>query len=325
MKWVARLLLMLLLFSGCSQQEAAKKNLFAMDTYMELTAYGPQAGKALDLASQELLRLEQQLDRKGEGEIAQINSEGSGVLSEDGKIVLEQSLLLAEQTDGAFDPTVTAFMDVWGFYDNQPQVPEEAELASALEQVGYYKVELEGNFVRTNGTKLDFGGIAKGYAGDQVCQILRDAGVSSALISLGGNVQAVGRKPDGSLWNVAVADPEDPNNFACSLAIENKAVVTSGGYQRNLVCNGVEYHHILDPRTGFPANTGLLSVTVVGDCGMVCDGLSTALYVMGLEQGLSYWRRYGGFEAIFITKDVLYYTPGLHPGDTGGRQTVCLQ
>lgn len=325
MKRMAGLMVVLLLLSGCSQSREIHKNLFAMDTYMELTAYGSSAESALEQAQQELLRLDAMLDRKGEGELARINQEGEGSVSAETAEILSAALQLAEKTEGAFDPTVGSLMDAWGFYNGQMRVPEKSELAQALEQVGYEKVSLKDNTVNTNGTLLDLGGIAKGYAGDRLCQILRQAGITSAILSLGGNVQTVGKKPDGSLWQVAVADPEQPKEYACSLAVEDQAVITSGGYQRRMIQSGREYHHILDPKTGQPADTGLLSVTVVGDCGMICDALSTALYVMGLEQGTAYWREQGGFEAIFITKDTLYYTPGLCPEQTGDRKTVCLK
>ena len=150
-----------------------------------------------------------------------------------------------------------------------------------------------------DGMELDLGAVAKGYTGDRVMERFRAAGVTSAIISLGGNVQALGTKPDGSLWQVAVQDPEG-SGYAAVLSVADKAVITSGGYERYFEEDGKIYWHIIDPATGRPAENGLESVTIAADSGVLADGLSTALFVMGANKAAEYWRTNGGFDFILI-------------------------
>ena len=135
-------------------------------------------------------------------------------------------------------------------------------------------------------------------------QIYKKCGVTSGLVNLGGNAQVFGTKPDGSLWRVAVQSPDSEDEYLGVLETKNKAIITSGGYERYFVGDdGEVYWHIIDPATGAPARSGLISVTVIGDRGVVCDALSTALFVMGLDKAAEYWRRYGDFEAVFVAED----------------------
>lgn len=181
--------------------------------------------------------------------------------------------------------------------------------------VDYTKIQYDkstGNVTIPDGMTIDLGSIAKGYAGQQAAQLLRDKGVTSAILNLGGNVQTVGSKPDGSPWQVAVKSPTGDNEPMMVLSITDQAVVTSGGYERYFEQDGQTYWHIMDPATGKPAHSGLLSVTVVGDNGGICDGLSTSLFVMGLEKGAELWSENEGFEAIFVTdSNEVYVTEGL--------------
>ena len=159
--------------------------------------------------------------------------------------------------------------------------------------------------------EIDLGSVAKGYAGQLVAQMLRDNGVQSALLDLGGNVQTVGSKPDGSPWKIGIKDPQG-EEVMMVLYIKDQAVVTSGGYERYFEQDGQTYWHIMDPFTGRPADNGLISVTIVGDEGVVCDGLSTALFVMGLEKAADLWAQSGDFEAVFVTASgEVYITEGL--------------
>ena len=152
------------------------------------------------------------------------------------------------------------------------------------------------------GMEIDLGSIAKGYTGDQLMQLFRDSRVSSALLNLGGNVQTLGSKPDGSPWKIAVKDPLGEGNLGV-LNIEDRAVITSGGYERYFEEDGRTYWHIIDPATGYPAQSGLVSVTVVGKEGTLCDGLSTSLFVMGEASAAAFWRSSDDFEAVFVRDD----------------------
>jgi thiamine biosynthesis lipoprotein len=191
----------------------------------------------------------------------------------------------------------------WGFTTGDYRVPEDDEISALMENVGYDKITLDRDTVTlAPGMEIDLGSTAKGYAGRRVAELLRDSGVTSALLNLGGNIQTVGPKPDGSPWRIAVQDPQSDGQLG-TLSVTDMAVVTSGGYERYFEENGETFWHIMDPATGRPAKSGLISVTIVGSDGLLCDGLSTALFVMGAEKGAELWRQRGDFEAIMVTED----------------------
>lgn len=318
--------------------EQHTENIFAMDTAMTLTAYGENAEEALSEAQKEIFRLDALLSISGQNsEVAEINNvsvsysdEASGKakqdslpddalevsrtcdVSDDTTAVLRRAAEVSESTGGLFDITISQIMDLWGFRSDKYKVPDAQELAALLAEVDYRKVELgEDTVTLPVDIKIDLGGIAKGFAADRVMEIFKKHGVTSGIITLGGNVQALGQHPEGRPWNVAIADPYEPDKTFASIQIEDCAAVTSGGYQRYFVENGVTYHHIIDPRTGYPADSGLVSVTIVSPDGTLADGLSTSLFIMGLENASEYWRQHSNqFEAVFVTADETTYVTG---------------
>ncbi len=298
--------LLTLLLTGCQPAPTAHDRSFpAMDTFMHLTAYGEGAQDALSRAQEEILRLESVLDVTDEGsEVYALNHRHTDTvsLSSDTADLLSLSMSLARETDGAFDPTIYPVVQRWGFTTGLYRLPTPEDLETLLPLVGHGQVRLDNSLTLSPGMMLDFGGIAKGWAGDRAVQMLEDAGISSAILRLGGNIQTIGTKPDGSLWNIGIQDPDTGGTLA-TLAVADLAVVTSGSYQRFFTLDGQTYHHIIDPVTGHPADTGLTSVTIVGSSGARCDALSTALFVMGLEQGTQFWRDRRNFEAIFVRED----------------------
>lgn len=299
----ASVLLLAFSLSGCGTQTVSRE-CFAMDTVMTLSASGDQAEQALTEAEAELYRLDRLFSiSSATGDIAQLNRSGSASVSDETGQLLTRALSFSEQTDGAFDPTIYPVAQLWGFYSGAFQVPSDTKLQAALKHVGWNRCHLDGSSVTLEeGTQLDLGAIAKGYASARVAQIIQNAGVSSANLSLGGNIHVVGSKPDGSDWKVAIADPDDPSDYAGILQVQDTAVVTSGGYQRYFEENGTVYHHILDPKTGYPARSSLNSVTVISQDDVLADALSTALFVMGPEQAADYWRQAEeAFEVIFLT------------------------
>ena len=153
------------------------------------------------------------------------------------------------------------------------------------------------------GMAVDLGGVAKGYTSDAVTELLKKEGVTSGIISLGGNISAIGTKPDEKKWKVAVENPLDVNDYVGILEVEDCSVITSGGYQRFFEENGKRYHHIIDSNTGYPADKGLLSVTIISNDGAKADGLSTALFVMGFDEAVKIWRNSDDFEVVFVTED----------------------
>lgn len=297
---------------GCSKTEY-KKSIFAMDTIMDLTIYA-ENGEPLSKAEDEIERLDALLDRKNAGgEIYKINADKTAEISDETSQIIKTALSISEKTGGAFDITAAEVTDLWGFYGGNFRVPAENELQKALDGVGYEKVQLDENKITIpENMSLDLGGIGKGYASDRIAGLLCQDGVESAIISLGGNVYALGSRYDGRAWQVGIADPADKSKIIGTISVTDKAVVTSGGYQRYFEKDGVRYHHIIDPKTGKSAKSGLASVTVIADSGTKADGLSTALFVMGLDGALKLWKDDGGFEAVFADDGGnIYVTAGI--------------
>ena len=312
----AALLSAAFLLTGCSgapAQEPETATFFAMDTAMDFTVYGDAAllGEAETLIGS----LEEQVSVTDEhSDIYAIDHTGSGSLSGNAAELMEQALELCRRTGGALDISVYSIVRAWGFTTGSYQVPDEETIQSLLPLVDYTQIQYDaatGVVTLPEGMEIDLGSVAKGYAGQLAAQMLREHGVQSALLNLGGNVQTVGTKPDGSPWQIGIKDPQGEDAMMV-LSVEDQAVVTSGGYERYFEQDGQTYWHIMDPSTGHPADSGLISVTIVGDEGVVCDGLSTALFVMGLEKAADLWAQSGDFEAVFVTASgEVYITEGL--------------
>lgn len=322
--FLTAVLLTALLLTGCTTSAPQEAEFFAMDTLMSVKLWGGEA--ATSDVSGEINRLEALLSATRETSVlSQLNETGSAELSGDTASLLAQALALSERTGGAFDPTVYPLVEAWGFPTKEYRVPDRTELDSLLSCVGTEYLHFDGSTVTLDaGTRLDLGGIAKGYAAQCCAELLNEKGVEAAILSLGGNVQTVGSKPDGSAWVVGIADPSDPSQAIAVLTFEGPmALVTSGAYQRYFEENGVIYHHILDPQTGLPADSGLLSVTVLAEDGTLADGLSTALFVMGLEEGTRFWGESNDFEAVFLTSEgKILATEGAAPFLSGCEYSV---
>lgn len=192
----------------------------------------------------------------------------------------------------------------WGFTTQKYNVPSKNEISKLLKDVDSSKIifdEKSGNIKLKENMKIDLGGIAKGYTSNRVMQIFKECGVKSGLVSLGGNVQALGTKTDGTAWQIAIENPDKSSDYIGVVSVKDKAVITSGGYERYFEKNGKTYHHILDPETGYPAESGLKSVTIVSDDGTLADALSTSLFVMGKEKALDYWREHKNeFDTVLV-------------------------
>lgn len=298
------------------QEDAAEKEFFAMDTYMTFTAYGEGAEEALDQAREEIRGLESAWSvTDEESEIWQVNhSEGNPVtLSEDTAAVVQFALDMAAKTDGALEPTIYPVLSAWGFTTDENRIPDDDEIKGLLENVGYEKVELNGNEIRLpQGMELDLGAVGKGYAGDLTAALLEEDGITSALLDIGGNIQAIGSRPDGSDWRLGIRSPFGEGMLG-ALSVSDCAVVTSGNYERYFVGeDGKEYGHIIDPETGYPVDNGLASVTIIADEGKMGDALSTSMFVKGLNGAADYWREHQDFEMIIVTEDgQVYLTEGV--------------
>ncbi len=300
----------ILLLTGCtkSPSETATRDLFAMDTYMTMKVTAPGAEMLLTEAADRIGSLEETLSvTLPDSDVARINAaDGAPVtVSADTAVILQKALDIGDTSGGALDITLYPVLRTWGFTTDEMHVPDQETITDLLQHVDHSQVELSGNAVRLpENMQLDLGALAKGYTGDAVMQLFRNGGAASAIISLGGNVQTLGSRPDGTPWQVGVTDPFSPSETMCILSVEDKAVITSGNYERYFTDeNGSRWWHILDPADGYPADNGLVSVTVVGEEGLYCDALSTALFVEGTEQAQIHWRQAQDFEMLLVTED----------------------
>ena len=320
--WTAALVLGLLLSlpTGCQVEDVEEESrIFAMDTVMTLTYHGQdrESGReALEEGVAEVYELEDLLSATApDSEISALNEEGQAHLSPDTAQLLSAALALCALTGGALDITAYPAVEAWGFTTGEYRVPNQAELEELGDHIDYTRVSLDQESASLpDGMKLDLGAVAKGYTADRLAKLAQERDITSALLDLGqSTILALGAKPDGSPWRIGIQDPQG-EGYLGVLELEGQAMGTSGGYQRYFERDGVRYWHIIDPATAAPARSGLLSVTVVSPSGLACDGLSTALFVMGLERGTQFWRDHPEleFEALFILEDgSLALTSGL--------------
>ena len=328
-KWLA-VCLALLMMTACANQQGetpVTRQVIAMDTVMEFTLYGEGAGDIVQTAVEEIQRLEDLLSKTDPAsEVSQLNERaGERVEASETLYALTAAACgYTTETEGCFDITVAPLVDAWGFTGENQRVPSSEELAALLPLVGSDRITLEsgedGDFITLDaGQSIDLGGIAKGYASDCLAALFAAQGAERGWVSLGGNVLAWGTRPDGDPWRVGIQDPQYPDQqqYVGLVGLENAFAVTSGGYQRYFEENGRTYHHILDPATGYPADSELISVTVVADAdtaggtgttrpgsGTMCDAFSTALFVMGEERALDFWRgSQRDFDLILVTDD----------------------
>lgn len=318
-----------MIFSSCSLTDVpAEKTVFAMDTYMKLTAYGDGGAEAVSASEKKILELEKLWSvTDGDSEIHNINNSGGApvLLSGDTAELLSLSLEISEMTDGALDCTMYPVLKEWGFTTGEYKIPDDEKIRELLKSTGYENISFDGtNITVPENFQIDLGAVGKGFAGDAVSEIMRENGVTSALLDLGGNIQTVGTKPDGTPWKIGLRNPLGDGLFGV-LELSDKAAVTSGGYERYFVGeDGETYWHILDPKTGKPAKSGIISATAVGKNGGVCDALSTALFVMGTQRAEEFWKEYGGqldFEMVLMTENCeIFITEGLEKSFLPSRE-----
>lgn len=282
------LLISVLLLSGCSVNPETL-SFESMDTFMQVSLYGDK--KTAEAVQNEILRLEALFNANDpDSKVSELNQSG---FVEDADVfkVLEGALKVSQSTDGALDPSVYPLVEEWGFISRDFRIPDKSTIDELLQHVDYTQIAL--NFNRTyipEKMKLDLGAVAKGYAADRAKEILAENEVKSAILNLGGTVAVVGTKPDGSDWKVGISDPESTGGYFATVTLRDKIVATSGSYERYFEQDGKRYCHILDPKTGMSADSGVVSVSIISDNGLYCDALSTALFVMGAEKAQAYWK-----------------------------------
>lgn len=288
---------LLLLFAvnlvGCTPK--SQHTFFAMNTFMDLQAWGADAEEGLVQVRKLLSELELRWSvTREDSALSRLNRGEDPGLTHEEEAFLSRAEALSKATNGAFNPKLYSVSQAWGFYNEAYRVPSQLEISQAMTK-----------------EQWDLGAALKGYAGQRAVEILKSMKVDRAILNLGGNIQTYGEKPDGSPWQIGIQNPNGGNYLGTVAVTGTASIVTSGDYQRYFEENGVKYHHILDPKTGYPANSGLQSVTVICRDGMTADALSTALFVMGLEEAAAFWRQNGEFEAVFLTAEgKLYATQG---------------
>ena len=301
-------LVLIIFLTGCQGAPLGSKTdeFFALDTVINLTAYAENPEACIEAGKAEIRRLESLLSvtKKGSDIFKINNSEGEEIkVSAEPYQLLEKALEISSLTSGKFDPTLRNLSSLWGFGTENAHVPTQSEIDNSIKTVGIENIVLSKNKVKLlNNTKIDLGGIAKGYIADKAAEAMINAGMSYGIINLGGNVRTVGAKQDKAPWKIGVKYP-DANSHFLIIECEDISIVTSGGYQRKFNQNSKTYHHILNPETGYPADSDIKSVTVIGKDGTLCDGLSTALFVGGSEFSKELCQDNKSFDIIILTEN----------------------
>jgi len=317
--------LMIVLFNSCSLKSAESvdnnspqtRDVFAMDTYMSLKAYGDNADSALSFAEKRIYELENELSvTNTSSDIYAVNhADGKTIeICDDSAEIINKALEIGDKTDGSLDITLYPVVREWGFTTGEYTIPPTDKLTELLKHVDFKNIEINGNEITlSEKSEIDLGALAKGYTSDEIMKIMNENGVKSAIVSLGGNVQALGSKPDGTDWKISVRNPFSPDTDMCVLEISDKAVITSGNYERYFIGDdGNIYWHIIDSKDGFPADNGLVSVTIIGESGLECDAYSTAMFVAGTDSAIEFYRENNNFDMVLVTDNAkIYYTQGI--------------
>lgn len=310
--------------TGCSNKEPVCRDTYMMGTIIQLKVYGKNANKA-NKAIDEVITKINEIENKmsvniATSEINKIN-ENSGIaetkVSEETFSVVEKAVEYSRLTEGAFDPSIEPIVKLWGIGTENARVPMQQEISRALELVNYKDINFDNNNLCIKLNKknqaIDLGGIAKGYAADEINKIFTQNHIENAFVSLGGNVFVKGNKINGEKWNIGIQDPlKERNEYIGIVSVSNKSVVTSGNYERYFIKDGIRYHHIFDSSTGYPSKNGVISVTIISDKSIDGDALSTSMYILGVEKGRNLIEKLDGIDAIFVTEDKkIYATSGI--------------
>lgn len=320
------------LLTSCSKTDADEQadvklpiseNYFIFDTIVTVRVYDENVKEQHFTELQALLEhINETMNRFEESsEVTSINQaagQAAVKVSAETFYIIKTAKSYAEDSAGKFDPTIGPLVDLWAIGNGGSKVPDDAAIEQARQLVSYEKLVLDESQLSVQlkeaGMTLDLGAIAKGYAADVVAQYLQEQGFNSAIIDLGGNILAMGSKPDGSAWSIGIQSPEEQRGaYIGTLPVHNKTIVTSGIYERYFIDNEQLYHHVIDPFTGYPASNELASVTIVTDSSMHADAMSTAVFLLGVEEGMAYIESRQDAEAIFVTVDKkVYVSSGLH-------------
>ena len=314
---IVAMILIFIFVTGKYERPEIVRSSYALGTIINLKAFGNKAEKAIDEAIKRLNTIDDKMSAfKEDSEISRITSKAgvnSETVSKDTYFVVKKAVEYSKILEGTFDPTIRPLVKLWNIGTKEEIIPEQAQIEEKLKLVNYKDVILDENehsiMLKHKKQALDVGGIAKGFAADEVRDILYKHNVKSALIDLGGNIFALGSKDDGTPWKVGIQNPFKPRGeFIGILSVKNKSVVTSGNYERYFMKDGERFHHIIDPKTGYPSQSKIISATIISDNSIDGDGLSTGVYIIGINKAMKIIEAIDGIDAIFITEDKKVYT-----------------
>lgn len=305
--------------SGDKMYKETRSSMYTLTSITVAASSEEKAKKAIDAAFKELDRLEKLLNYYDkDSELAEINRNAGikpVIASEDTIDIIEKALFVSESTDGAFDITMGPVISLWDF--KEKKIPDKRKLNEKLSLIGYKNITLNKKdktvFLKEKGIEINFGGILKGYAADRAAEMLKKNGIKSAIVAVAGDIKTFGIRPDGKAWVVGIQNPrasKGPDEIIGTVSINGQAISTSGDYERFFEKNGKRYHHLLSPKTGFPAGD-CRSVTVITDKAAYTDAFATGLFILGLEKGMAVLKKLG-FEGVFIDKNgKIYITEGI--------------
>ena len=316
-------------FSGCQEEKQEvisntkiSSSEFLLDTHVTITLYGTEDETLFPIIFGEIERLEKLLSVHIEGSDLDQIKENAGIkpikVSEDTIKIMEKSIKYSKLTNGLFDITSGPLIDLWGIGTESEKIPSQEEIYSAVKLIDYEKIKIDKEnttvLLAEKGMIANLGAIAKGYIADKIEEKLQDLGVKSAIINLGGNVQLIGAKPDGTLFRIGIQDPDETRGGNIGVYTgKDVTIVSSGDYERFFIKDGVRYHHILNPKTGYPVETEIKSVSIITDESFEADALSTSVLLSGWEKGIEMVENLENVEAIFINKNhEVYVTNGLN-------------
>lgn len=298
--------------TGCKREIKQEKTEEILGTIVSGEVYTKEGQEPLIAAFERAKELEHILSANDENsELSKVNQNAyqrETKVSKELFYVVQKGIYYGKKTDGALDITIGKMIDLWGIGTDEAGVPEQNELAPYIKQKGYEKIKLNKK-KRTirfldETVQLNLGAIAKGYIADEMKGVLvEEYGIKHGMLSLGGNIVVIGDKTDGSPWNVGIVDPLHTQSVKASFSISDQTLVTSGNYERYFEQDGVRYHHILDPETGYPAKNGLISTSILTNSSIDADALSTATYILGEEKGLKILEEMKNCEGVFVRED----------------------
>lgn len=293
--------------NGTEKETKQTAEIFAMNTIMNLTVYGEEASQMLKEARELIQTYENLLSVNVEtSDVAKLNRAGGQPVQVSAETyeLIQKSLDISKQTDGIFDISIYPLVRAWGFTEEEYRIPSEDERKQIAGIIDYRRIELKEDHtvVIPEPMQIDLGGIAKGYVSDKLMDLFREWGAEAAIVSLGGNVQTYGKKPDGTPFTVGITDPADGESMLGTIEVGQTAVITSGSYQRYFERDGVRYHHIMDKETGAPAESDLTSVTILCENGETADSIATAMFVMGKERAIAFDQEHHEISCILIDK-----------------------